>query len=773
MKRLINHLFLATVIAALFSCTSRVVVECGDLPAMPMKAIYENSLEYAFLQKKVHASKLISDLETMDSWEHRGNYGKLSLSDTKPYKGKYALLLESPTKGPNPPGGGRPWGNSTAFYKVNNEDWTDWNRISLWIYPDLPGFKVVSINTILYNDGEEKVPDSYNRNGLNYQILENQKWNRVNWEIAHLGREKVTGIAINYRLQGNEPGATETVRYYIDEVYLEKVDADHYEGWNVQPGRISYNHAGYANGYPKVAFTSEDAGQKFYLKDQKSGKRVKEGVVVEQVTPTGKFRIMDFSDVNTEGMYVLEVGKLKTKPFTIGAFSDVFRSSVIKTVNHFYTQRCGTAIPGIHDICHLDWLCTHDGISVPIHGGWHDAGDLTQALARTAESAYSMMMLAEKLKNTDPVLSDRLLEEAEWGVSWMLRTRFGNGYRMYDAIKDMWTDGIHGTQDDWNANARKDPHANLISAMTEAYAAMAFKDKNPFLSAHALKCAKEDYVFGLEIEPRRMSIDMAGAALNAALMLYEITSDAAYKKAAIEHADYMLACQQQDALIADVPLKGFFYRTPEKETIVHYPHLCFEQNLIVGLVRLSQLFPSEAVEWKKAVRLYADFYKEICAYTAPYYMIPAGVYDVMQARTEVDAEQIRSGVKLNERYYMKRFPVWGEARGNSGTTLSQAKGLAVAANFLQDKDLLDIVYRTFDWHLGMNPFTQSLMYGEGYRFAAQYSAASGNLVGGLPVGIQTHFNRDEPYWSAENCYNWKEIWVLPSLRWLMLITDFI
>jgi len=65
------------------------------------------------------------------------------------------------------------------------------------------------------------------------------------------------------------------------------------------------------------------------------------------------------------------------------------------------------------------------------------------------------------------------------------------------------------------------------------------------------------------------------------------------------------------------------------------------------------------------------------------------------------------------------------------------------------------------------------MYGEGYLFAGQYSVTSGNLVGGLPVGIQTNLNRDEPYWPAENCYNWKEIWVHPSCRWLMLMTDFI
>ena len=765
---------IAIIFCLMFACKPKPVVESGDLPYMPMKAVYENSLEYAWSQKKVLESKLLSDMETMGTWEHRGGFGSLKLSDEKPYKGKYALLLESPTKGPEPPRGGRPWGDAGAFYKVNNEDWTEWNRISFWIYPDMPGFKVVAISTIFHNDGEEKLPQP-GKNGLNYQVLENQKWNKVYWEIAHLGREKVTGINIDYRLQGNEPGATETARYYIDEVYLEKVNPDHYEGWNVASGRIAYNHAGYTKGYPKVAFTSEVIGQKFYLKDLTTGKTVKEGAVIAHTTPAGTFQLMDFSDVNIDGRYVLEVGKLKTKPFVIGAFADVFRSSIIKTINHFYTQRCGFAIPGIHDVCHLDWLCSYEGKSIPIHGGWHDAGDLTQALARTAEAAYSMMMLAEKLKTSDPVLSDRLLEEAEWGVSWMLRTRFDNGFRMYDAIKDMWTDGIHGTKDDWNSTARNDPHANLISAMTEAFAAKAFKDKNPFLSAHALQCAIEDYGFGLEVGQRRMNVDIAGAALNVALALYEATSDDAYGIAAIEHANYLIDCQLQDDLDTNVPLKGFFYRTPDKEAIMHYPHLCFEQNLVVGLVRLAQLFPSDpmADKCKKAIRLYADFYKEICANTAPYYMIPAGIYDLTKARNEEETEQISNSIKLNERYYLKRFPVWSGTRGNSGTTLTQAKGLAVVANFLQDKELLDIIYRTFDWHLGVNPFTQSLMYGEGYWFAGQYSVTSGNLVGGLPVGIQTHFNRDEPHWPAENCWNWKEIWVLPSLRWLMLTSDFI
>ncbi len=768
-----KYLGLVAILTFLCSCQCGGKVESGDLPYMPMKAVYENSLEYAWSQKKVLESKLLSDAEKMEPWEHMGRFGSLTLSDERPYKGKNALMIVSPTKGPNPPSGGRPWGTAGAYFRADSADWTKWNRITFWIYPDLPNFKLISVNTVFYNEGKVRIPNMNGKLGHNFQMLENQKWNKVYWEIDHLDRDKVAGFVIQYRLQGNEIGSTETARFFIDEVYLEKVEPDHYEGWNVQPGRIAYNHAGYAKGYPKIAFVSEDIGQKFVLKNTETGKIAKEGAITSKTTPTGAYQLMDFSDVNTEGTYVLEAGKLKTKPFVIGSFFDVFRSSIVKNLNHFYSQRCGFAIPGIHDACHLDWLCTHGDLSVPIHGGWHDAGDLSQGLENTTESAYSMMMLAEKLKKHDPVLAERLLEEAEWGVSWILRTRFGDGFRKVWSTKDMWTDGIIGNSDDSNSRASNDPNANFLATTTEAVAALALKQRNPFLATHALQCAIEDFAFATAMEERRMSVQLAGAGLNAALALYEATKDVTYKNAALKHANYLLNCQQQENVSTDVPLKGFFYRTPAKEVIYHGNHKACDQDFVVGLVKLATLFPSEAAEWKKALQLYADYYKAISAYTAPYYMIPAGVYDLSGVRNRTDSIQITGGVKLSERYYMKRFPTWTEMRGNSGTTLSVAKGLSVVGNYLKDKALLEIAYRAIDWHIGVNPFTQSLIYGEGYMFAGQYSTMSGNLVGGMPVGVETYFNNDAPFWPAENCHNWKEIWVFPSMRWFMLVSDFL
>lgn len=741
----------------------------------PISAIQENSLEYEWSQKPVLNSKDLISTESLENWIHEG-YGRIAVSGEKSLNGKASLLLESPTKGEqamnDPKGRGVPWGISSAIIKVNDEDWSDWNRITFWVYPDLPGFQVVSLSMVFHNAGKKKVPDEYDRNGLNYMILENHKWNKVHWEIEHLGRDRVTGVELRYRLQGNDPEADDTVKYYLNEFLLEKVQPDHYEGWNVQPGQIAYNHLGYVSDMPKTALVSDLSAQHFELIHVLTNKAILRKPLAVMQNSTGTFGIMDFSEINQHGTYILKVGDLHTKPFEIGRFYEIYRSTIIKTLNHFYTQRCGYEIPGIHSVCHKDWLCIHQDKSIVINGGWHDAGDLSQVSENTAEAVYAMFNLAENFRFSDSELSALLMEEAKWGLEWVIKTRFGDGFRTIASTMDIRTDGILGTIDDAHSVARNSPHVNFLSAKTEAKAASVLRKDNPVLARYALKVAEEDWAFAVDgIQDN--SVELAGAALNAAITLFEATGNEKYKQAALRFADYIIQCQQQEDLTQDIPLKGFFYRTPEKSTILHYSHRSHEQDPMLGLVKICRLFPEEDKRstWGNAIRLYAAYFKQIAGYTQPYFMIPAGIYDLEKARNEIEQQQIKSGFQLDDRFYLKSFPTWTALRGNSGTTLSQAKGLLAVANYLQDNELLHIGYKQLDWHLGLNPFAQSLMYGEGYRFAAQYSALSGNLVGGLPVGVQTHFNRDVPYWPAENCYNWKEIWVHPSSRWLWIMAE--
>jgi len=80
------------------------------------------------------------------------------------------------------------------------EDWRAYNRLSLWINPEVRGLPVLPLQIVLHNDGAEKVPDKYYREGIHYVTLANNKWTQVVWEIEPLARDRVTAIEIGYRV---------------------------------------------------------------------------------------------------------------------------------------------------------------------------------------------------------------------------------------------------------------------------------------------------------------------------------------------------------------------------------------------------------------------------------------------------------------------------------------------------------------------------------------------------------------------------------------------
>jgi hypothetical protein len=83
-----------------------------------------------------------------------------------------------------------------------------------------------------------------------------------------------------------------------------------------------------------------------------------------------------------------------------------------------------------------------------VSGGWHDAADVTQGVGNTARGGMAMLELAKTVKDKQPELYKRLLEEVRWGLDWTLQTRFGDGYRDGGLIMGIWSDNITGTKDD-------------------------------------------------------------------------------------------------------------------------------------------------------------------------------------------------------------------------------------------------------------------------------------------------------------------------------------
>lgn len=95
-------------------------------------------------------------------------------------------------------------------------------------------------------------------------------------------------------------------------------------------------------------------------------------------------------------------------------------------------------------------------------------------------------------------MAARLLEEAEWGIEFILKNRYGDGYRASSMGLLIWQDGILNTLDDIHSvRVQNMAFDNFLYAGYEAYAAMTI-NRDPMLQKHLRKVAEEDFAFATE-----------------------------------------------------------------------------------------------------------------------------------------------------------------------------------------------------------------------------------------------------------------------------------
>ncbi len=788
----------------------------------PMVADFQDSASYRWLNKPVLESRLLDNMESLAHWsaftngapavvdarvvatvsQASRNVSEVTLTRERSRDGRQSLRLRMPTKldGPGPVNG-RGWGSAGVTRRFDGEDWRKFNRISLWIYSDCPLAYVVSLGLRLSNDGDEKLPAPFGQEGEHSIVLRNQEWNHVVWEIGNVARDKVTGLSISRGMSGNEPEAPEFAAFNFDQLELQRVDPDYIEGWAVWPGRISFSHTGYQAGATKSAIASGLNARQFRLVDQATGQPVLTKPIATVTTHLGSFQVMDFSEVRQPGSYVLEAGGTATRPFRIDP--NVWRQTIFKALNFFYVERCGFAIPGVHGICHRDWTSVHGDKRIVINGGWHDAGDLTQGLTNTGEIVYGMFALAERLKarGDDPELYDRLLEEARWGLDWILKTSFGDGFRNSGSVNSRKTNGILGDFDDVTATARNYPMMNFVASAAEAIAHRVLKDSDPRLAAYSLKMAEADWRFAVAgmadpakpwtgatsfqdlwrvtFDSENVVHEAAATGTLASLDLWKATGDQRYADKAVELARIILDSQQRTRPKWDIPFTGFFYTSPAKDRLLHYVHRGREQGPTLAFTQLCETFPNHPdwMKWYSAVVLHSEYLKTMAKYTEPYGVLPASIYkddeyvSVPETRRESFRQQVLKGIPLGDGHYLRLFPVWMDYRGHFGTILAQAQALINAAHLRGDLDAAQRSQQQLEWVIGRNPFAQSTMWGEGRDFVPLDTPSSGDMVGALPVGIQSRGVNDVPYWPVQATWTYKEVWVHPVGRWIWLMRD--
>ncbi len=779
----------------------------------PLPLDVSRSFEAKELLKKVLYTQPLNIGKGLDGWTHAG-LGGMEYSRDKTISGDGSIKLsysiftgKRATGSPSDPDYAT-YGNAEISLDTKNANWEKYNRIAFYIYPDCEGARVVNMDLSFVNDNTTR-KEGYNRPSGSHLInLKNKEWNRCFLDIGEYQRDKVMKIEFSHTNRGKDRTTGDSMIYYIDKIELQQIeDPEIVSGWIPGNNRVVYSTTGYMSGDKKTALVNMDKSlhnNSFQLINSENNQVVFTGQLKKEITSIGEFDVMDFSSFNEAGLYKLKVGNTETQPFQIG--EKIWENSQWRILNYIFCQRCGYPVPGIHGTCHTDLCSKHNGKMISYGGGWHDAGDLSQQTLQTGDVTFALLESYNKLKDRNPLLAARMLEEAEWGLEFILRNRYGDSYRATSVGLIIWLDGIFNTLDDISSvRVHNSAFDNFLFSGYEAYAAMTI-DRDPMLQSYLQRVAKEDFEFALKRHAKvgygefihfyehsyNTSESQYMATISwAASMLYKLTKDTYYAQKAAEYIRFTLDCQRKEPLGDKDKTKGFFYRDKLRKSIVHYNHQSREQIYMQAMTLLCETQPrhDDYPKWVESIRLYGDYLKGLMQYTAPYGMIPSGVYHVDEAKDtqsfqrshlfvgdEVKDDyviQVKKGVQLDNEHYLKRFPVWFSIfNGNTAVHLSTGKAAAICGNFLKDEELLQIGREQLYWTVGKNPFGQSLIYGEGYNYPQMDSFSSGEIVGEIPVGIRTLGNEDFPYWPQTNNATYKEVWITSAGKWLTLIAEY-
>jgi endoglucanase len=245
---------------------------------------------------------------------------------------------------------------------------------------------------------------------------------------------------------GAGPGRTDKMHLHLPEL-LTRLEERGYAFERVDRllGRhLRINQAGYDPQGPKlaVALAREALPEGFDLIDTDSGRSVFEGAVRPMAGMNwGSFdRIaeLDFSAFDRPGRFRLRLGRTISEPVVVG--DAVFQPLTSLSLEFMRQQRCGFN-PWLGVLCHqFDGRTAYGplaaGTAIDVRGGWHDAADLLKYLL-TSSNATAQMLLAWELHRggSSPLFDDRfdalgqgganglpdLLDEARWGLEWMLK----------------------------------------------------------------------------------------------------------------------------------------------------------------------------------------------------------------------------------------------------------------------------------------------------------------------------------------------------------------
>ncbi|MGB2868845.1 MAG: glycoside hydrolase family 9 protein [Bacteroidota bacterium] len=217
---------------------------------------------------------------------------------------------------------------------------------------------------------------------------------------------------------------------------------------------IRVNQLGFLPTDPKSAVVLSEndvSASGFTVASEPSGKAVYRGVLEKSQIPYGQFKFVflaDFSKLSSEGMFSVRIAESQSEVFGIGM--SIYRQYAAAPLFYLREQRCG--YNAVFDtVCHQG-----DGIAVSgpdsgkyieTVGGYHDASDYLRFLITTSYTTGILLFSYKEYPHlwSDSVRSDGrngsngvpdILDEARWGLEWMLKLCPEKGKLYYQVADD-------------------------------------------------------------------------------------------------------------------------------------------------------------------------------------------------------------------------------------------------------------------------------------------------------------------------------------------------
>jgi hypothetical protein len=386
-------------------------------------------------------------------------------------------------------------------------------------------------------------------------------------------------------------------------------------------------------------------------------------------------------------------------------------------VNFFYVQRCGGAVPGWHEACHLDDAKLPDGTHLDATGGWHSAGDYNKPMWQFGDSG-ACFALATAMQahpdvfgqfNRDEAGPPDALDEAWWGAKFLAK--------MQDpADGSIRGDVLQGPGRTWMSWKAPDVHTdNKIGTPDDPVIAPGRGNVPLAIAAWAL-VGSALKVRGIENDYRsraerlwQVSAGTASAAGNpllliGALSLHRATGDDKYRDFAAKSVEMVLSQQRPDgSLPGDTGDHGDTSAAALALFALEYPDDPLHDRIVT------------------AGRKWLDFC--IARADNPFGLSRQGV-------EQPEATYFHATVGMGVNF-------WLLARAWAALLMGRAAGDSRAVAYATDQ---------IDWVLGKNPLDLCMFEGHGGRnpprYHHRYNAIVGQPRGAVPGAIPNGIVRD-------------------------------